>query len=479
MRRLKNPKGLSLSAVAMHVSADSMPPSSSDISVPSGVSPASSRILYEVFPPDIQWQPTHFPLEELHAIWMSLSLGHELPPAYHVALVTGVAELSDGMQSGMSMQALRIWKDGLYQDVLYKKAAGSDIRLYQLIEEAAQKVHEEGIVPLYGVNFSDSPHELSACMMPLIPGGNLKKYLPVIQACLQCDREALQQGALWFLLECVTQVSQTLSFLHTTNFDDSHIPYATIRDGRLEHINELRPSSPMVHCDIKGANVLVDLDGIPPHFQVIDFGTSRTVSRLSTQDRCYEGGSQSYFSPARWISLAEDLSQYLDEDIPRISKSLSPTAYDLWSLGIIIAEALGIDGQHLFLMNEGNQIESMILSLEYLKGRKYISVEKTQGEWVMVWKDPLVDGVTDELDTKAFDSEMKHCKDLTALLHKMLSVRTQFKEDLLAQDPQPPLTTAMQISMRCRALLDAKKIAHSEKQEFLEYLRQQCTPRIL
>lgn len=496
MNRKKNPKGLSLlmsrvnpaensfsvSLGSLAVSAisatDSFPaaavmPTGEDTPTPT-VASATSRILEDSFSGDATLlQPTRFPLEDLYAIWMSLSQGTQLPTGYHVTAVSGIAEVSDGMQSGMNIQTLRIWRGDLYQTVVYKKASGSDIRLHELIARQAKKSQVVGVAPLYGANLTDDPNELSACMMPFIAGGNLKKYWPVIRACLRGEQSTLQQGAVWFLLECVAQIAKTLSFLHTIDFDDSHIPYATLRDGQLEHITEPRPASPMVHCDLKESNVLIDLDTAPPNFHLIDFGSTRSVRRLSTDDKGYEGGSARYFSPARWVSLAEDLSGYLGLNVREISKSLNSTAYDIWALGLMLAEALDIDSQSLFALDECSRIDAMSTAVEYLSGKRYIAVEKQPKQWSMVWKLTSEGHPHSAVDTKAFQEERQSCVDLTTLLCQMLSVQTQchVKSTQNADVPSPLFTTAADIAMSCQTLLTKQQFAQSEKEAFLKYLK--------
>ena len=65
-------------------------------------------------PQGIDFQETIFPLEDLEAVWAAFSDGQEMPKDYHFSNLEGVVEASDGMQSGMSIEPLRIWKETQY-----------------------------------------------------------------------------------------------------------------------------------------------------------------------------------------------------------------------------------------------------------------------------------------------------------------------------------------------------------------------------
>lgn len=426
--------------------------SSSYSPTPSPISP--SLQLRELLPVGGALRPTTFPMADLRAIFSAFVSSTSMPKGYHVSSLLGKVEASDGMQGGM--EVIRIWNDSKYQDVLCKKSIGSDVRLYQLIEEQARVHEEKGIVPLYGASIAENPDDFSFCMMPLISGGNLKKYLPIIRQCLQGEEEALKQGALWFLFECIAQVSQTLDFLHTTAFDDSNIAYATVKDGELQHLKEPRLPSPIVHCDVKAGNILVDIEASTLQFKLIDFGASRSVARLA-QDVAYEGGSRSSFSPARWTALAGIESE---------SPTLSSTSYDIWALGLLLAEAMGIDCANLLPCEEdSNYFGTMSTAAEYLAGRQHIVIDENKEGWYATWKkNPPPECGRNRIpsvDAQEFNSRRAHCAQLSGLLQHMLSTDDQI---------DCPLPAAA-IMTQCRDMIQLQALDNHNKLIFLKYLR--------
>jgi serine/threonine protein kinase len=306
-------------------------------------------------------------------------------------------------------------------------------------------------------------------MMPMIKGGNIKKYFPIIQDCLQGDHEGLRHGAFWFLLECVSQVSNTLSFLHTTAFNDSCISYATLKDSGLEHLQESREPSQMVHCDLKPTNILFE----DMQFKLIDFGTSRTTARLLKEDFAYEGGSARYFSPVRWVCLADEhLSAVLGIDKKTILGSIHPTSYDIWALGLVLAEAMGIDSFRLLSIEEHDRIETIYISSEYLAGRKKIVINKERDRWFAAWKNTTDLGGADDINTpvdiQELSEQMPSYAGLAALLQKMLSVESQVIDDPCAK--HHPITAA-EISIQCKSMIHQQGLVENQKEKFVRYLQ--------
>ncbi|QRW06865.1 Tyrosine kinase catalytic domain protein [Ceratobasidium sp. AG-Ba] len=188
------------------------------------------------------------------------------------------------------------WDENLISDVAIKitrTIARGDVATQRLKTRIAREViawsqaQHKNILPLYGLYWApdDTTNALPAIVLPYCAAGTCTEYIKRHPA---VDR-----------VEITCQVADALVYLHS-------LP------------------RPVVHGDIKSANVLMTDDGIP---LLADFGLSRIVAESST-------GLTTSSSRGAYRWMAPELFGGVEDQI----QVLATTASDVWAFGCLCIE---------------------------------------------------------------------------------------------------------------------------------------------
>ena len=158
-------------------------------------------------------------------------------------------------------------------------ASPGEMERFQLEAELAANLDHTNIVPIYEVGEHDGHHYFS---MKLVDGGNLNQEMARL-------REDPREGA-----RLLATVARAVEYAHKRGF---------------------------LHCDLKPANILLDLNGEP---HVTDFGLAKRVGESAMTATGAILGTPSYMAP---------------EQASGLRKELTP-ATDVYGLGAILYEVL-------------------------------------------------------------------------------------------------------------------------------------------
>jgi serine/threonine protein kinase len=190
----------------------------------------------------------------------------------------------------------------------------------------------------------------SAFFVPIFELGSLDTYLDKFSDVFRSSRleettvPAVVSG---FIYRIMVHAIEGLYLLHNIRYNDNSVNYPGIEQG------DQRPLSPIIHNDIKPANILLERSKDSGIEAVIaDFGqaSSATVAK----DIAFSG-TIAYMAPEKAV-YSPDHPRYQDD--PSLK-----CRFDIWSLGLVLHELLGVG--HPFGRVE-SQIDLMASSLTYL-----------------------------------------------------------------------------------------------------------------
>jgi serine/threonine protein kinase len=191
----------------------------------------------------------------------------------------------------------------------------------------------------------------SAFFVPIFELGSLDAYLDKFSGMFRSSRlDATRVPAVvsGFIYCIMVQTIEGLYLLHNIRYNDNSVNYPGIEQGAQ------RPLSPIIHNDIKPANILLERSkdgGIEA--VIADFGQASSVTVAN--DIAFSG-TIAYMAPEKAVYRP---------DHPRYqSDSSLKCRFDIWSLGLVLHELLGLD--HPF-GRVVSQIDLMVSSLAYLK----------------------------------------------------------------------------------------------------------------
>jgi serine/threonine protein kinase len=189
------------------------------------------------------------------------------------------------------------------------------------------------IVPLYSVQ--DHPDRgLRALCMPYFGGATLDRLLdalrpqPLAQRTGQDFLDALErvQGATPLVAPVRRQARQALA-------GASYVQVVCWLGACLADALQYAHDRGLVHLDLKPSNVLLAADGQP---MLLDFHLARGPLQPDGEGASWLGGTPGYMSPEQYVALRA-IQQ--GREVPRVVDGRS----DLYSLGVVLYEALGGD----------------------------------------------------------------------------------------------------------------------------------------